>query len=941
VAFNSNSAIGTQLKSTNVTLSGNVSGSATVEKTGPGSLTLSSTSSPFAGTWSISGGSLNIDSDANLGAAGANLVLSNATLNSTGALNTARNIALGSNGASLNLGADSTLSGVLSGAGGINNIGSSAVTLSAAHNYAGKTTVTTGTIRQGVDNAIPASSAVSIATGATLDLGGKAGSVLSLSGGGNVTGSGAGLTLGANGTTATQSTFTGTISGGGSFTKAGSGTQTLANPGGAATNLIAVDGPINVTGGTLNVTGLNFGVYDLPSNDINIAAGATFGMSGTGTGGALFLNSFHGAGSLALLGGAVSLTSPSDFTGGTTIVVPTNLALADFGALGPAGTPIHFQAAGSSDRTYAGGILFGADGTFSHPIIIDGYKYAQIAAGVNLPQHVTLDQPISGPGDTDFGGLSGSSITFAAVNTYTGTTQVEPGVTLVVGVDNALPHDGGIYLYGTLDLNGHNQTLNSLGGGANASINLNGGNLTLDSDIDDIYGFGGVITGNGSLTKTGGGLQILAAPATGASNYTGPTAIHQGALQLSGNVNSLPAGGPVQVDKGADLIFATSAAGSNLPAGSTVNFTGNISGDGEVQIASTSVDPITLSGTNTYTGGTRISDGYLRVMDNSNLGAPTTPITYYWSGSNPGPVLQFGAADVNLTRNIVVQHSPAFVDTNGFNATVQNIDGNLNASTGGPADFRKLGGAGTLTANHVRVNTLTVSVGTLKIAPNTGANSVSNVRGLAIAAGAFFDLNNNKMVVGGNKTGTWDATNNVYTGVTGMVASARGTSGNWDGTTGITSSAITPGEKLHSIGVAAAGDIVDVSSGTATWNGQTVGAGDTLVMYTYGGDANLDGKINIDDYGLIDSHVGQSGTAFGWHNGDFNYDGKINIDDYGIIDGNIGAQGAPLTTSAQLLAASDGVGALGGVSAVPEPTSLALLGLAGGALLRRKRRSAR
>ena len=65
---------------------------------------------------------------------------------------------------------------------------------------------------------------------------------------------------------------------------------------------------------------------------------------------------------------------------------------------------------------------------------------------------------------------------------------------------------------------------------------------------------------------------------------------------------------------------------------------------------------------------------------------------------------------------------------------------------------------------------------------------------------------------------------------------------------------------------------------------------DSVAMVTWGGDANLDGKINIDDYGQIDFNVSSSGSVFGWYNGDFNYDGKINIDDYGIIDFNVGAQ---------------------------------------------------
>src|SRR5207247_10540671 len=97
---------------------------------------------------------------------------------------------------------------------------------------------------------------------------------------------------------------------------------------------------------------------------------------------------------------------------------------------------------------------------------------------------------------------------------------------------------------------------------------------------------------------------------------------------------------------------------------------------------------------------------------------------------------------------------------------------------------------------------------------------------------------------------------------------------------------------------------------TAVVAGQTVTGMDSLVMYTYGGDANLDGKINVDDYGHIDSSI-PIGIA-GWFNGDFNYDGKINVDDYGIIDFNIGIQGPPFSTTS-------GGPASAGPSSVPEP----------------------
>ena len=94
-------------------------------------------------------------------------------------------------------------------------------------------------------------------------------------------------------------------------------------------------------------------------------------------------------------------------------------------------------------------------------------------------------------------------------------------------------------------------------------------------------------------------------------------------------------------------------------------------------------------------------------------------------------------------------------------------------------------------------------------------------------------------------------------------------------------------------GIASASQVKGISgTETAAWAGETVGANDTLVMYTYAGDATLDGQINIDDYGHIDTSVGL--ISDGWFNGDFNYDGKINIDDYGIIDVNVGVQGPTL-----------------------------------------------
>ncbi|MCY2951560.1 MAG: lamin tail domain-containing protein [Planctomycetota bacterium] len=72
-------------------------------------------------------------------------------------------------------------------------------------------------------------------------------------------------------------------------------------------------------------------------------------------------------------------------------------------------------------------------------------------------------------------------------------------------------------------------------------------------------------------------------------------------------------------------------------------------------------------------------------------------------------------------------------------------------------------------------------------------------------------------------------------------------------------------------------------------------AGQTLIKYTYNGDANLDGFVNADDYFHIDS--GYITQAKGYSNGDFNYDDLINADDYFLIDSAYVAQGAPLAES--------------------------------------------
>jgi hypothetical protein len=205
---------------------------------------------------------------------------------------------------------------------------------------------------------------------------------------------------------------------------------------------------------------------------------------------------------------------------------------------------------------------------------------------------------------------------------------------------------------------------------------------------------------------------------------------------------------------------------------------------------------------------------------------------------------------------------------------------------------------------------------------------------LSVTDTAKVDLADNKLITT-TPAGTW--TGSGYTGVTALVASGRGTGNNWDGTVGIvTSQTQAIGTNFTSIGVAKASDVrPSTATATSTWAGQTITGTDTLVMYTYGGDATLDGKLNVDDYIKIDSGIAAGLT--GWVNGDFNYDGKVTIDDYiTIIDANIGNQSGVFPTAGGI-----GAGGGSGVAAVPESAGLTLLGIAAAAGAMRRRRAKR
>jgi Ca2+-binding RTX toxin-like protein len=182
--------------------------------------------------------------------------------------------------------------------------------------------------------------------------------------------------------------------------------------------------------------------------------------------------------------------------------------------------------------------------------------------------------------------------------------------------------------------------------------------------------------------------------------------------------------------------------------------------------------------------------------------------------------------------------------------------------------------AGGLTVTHTNVETRTFDGqgGGDRLTINGGGVALASTQKLAsltINPGGVLDLVDHSLIVdytGASPIGSF--TGGSYTGITGLIQ--RGA---------IISSADTTA--LTGIGIAEASDVA-VGGNFA---GLSVDATAVLVKFTFLGDANLDGRLDIDDYVRIDQGIAAGVT--GWFNGDFNYDGKVNIDDYVIIDNNI------------------------------------------------------
>ena len=256
----------------NVSFDGVISGSGSITKTGAGTLILSGTNTYSGGT-TISAGTLSIGSDTNIGS-GTNTIGNKGTLLLSGNGTYTNDWTLSGAGSAIATDNNNTLSGVLSGNGGLTKTGTGTLTLSGTNTYTGMTTVRSGTLALGSDLT---SNQLTLYGGTVFDRGSHN---LSLDNG----------ILSVNGANGQSAMYKGDLS-------ARNATLNFISPVHPTQPLLRVTGDTDVSGSAYNV-GLSGGT--------SLAAGSTLTLLEVGAGKMLTANNLRKGGGIVQIGSTVA-----------------------------------------------------------------------------------------------------------------------------------------------------------------------------------------------------------------------------------------------------------------------------------------------------------------------------------------------------------------------------------------------------------------------------------------------------------------------------------------------------------------------------------------------------------------------------------------------------------------------------------------------------------
>jgi len=546
----------------------------------------------------------------------------NTTSPATGWINSGTTVYVSTGGALLDTaGADQTINAALLHDpslaanqldAGLTKTGTGTLTLNAASTYTGNTTINGGLIEFGFDSALGASTNQVVLNGGGLRW--ASGTTTDISSRLAATGSGGG-TFDTNGNNVTFATA---LSGTGALTKAGVGTLTL---NAAGTYSGTYSGAFTVSAGTLslgNSLALQNSSVTLSGSgalDVNVFSAVTLGnlnatsfalqndypaplalTLGGGNTTATTATAFSGAGSLIKTGtGTITLTGTNTYTGGTTVNIgtlrfATSAALPSTGTLTvTSGATAAFNVGGTGEFT-----LSLIDSILGSSTFQTGSQLGLDTANASGGRFVLSDAVSGSLGLTKLGG---GFLTLTGANTYTGGTIVSAGA-----------------------LTGNSTSLQG-------SI-INNAAVNFDQDFNGTYA--GNMSGTGSLTKSYSGNLTL----TGTNTYTGGTTVSAGTL--TGNSTSLQGG----ITDNAVLVFDQASAGT---------YAGVVSGTGSLTKSNTGT--LTLTGANSYAGGTTISVGTLTGNSTSLQGNITDNAALVFDQASAGTYAGVASGTGSLTKS--------------------------------------------------------------------------------------------------------------------------------------------------------------------------------------------------------------------------------------------------------------------------------------------------
>jgi fibronectin-binding autotransporter adhesin len=850
----------------------------TVGGSGTGTVMLGATNS-YTGVTTLSGGTLAVSSISGNGAmssigassdASSNLVLENGTLHytGTGTQNSTRGFTLVNGGPSRTIQVDGTASLGFSGLvtspddAGFTKTGTGTLVLTnGANNFVGPVTVSAGTLRVNALANGGQNSAIGASSSDPSNLVLQGGGTLLYSGVTNTTDRG--FTLGAgNGdinvsNAATTLTDTGTVVGTGGLVKDGAGTLVLggtntytgnntvnagilragsdqafggqANGTGAGLMTVNSGGTLDLNGYTVWVSGLN------GSGAVTLGAG-TLQIRGPGT----FSGTISGSGGVSALAGASETFSGcgNSYTGAT--ILTSSTISTDCLANGGQNSGIGASSNAAANLVFNSGTLVytGATVTTDRGATLTGS--GQISVN-NAATTLTMGGSFIGAGSLSKAG-AGALVLTNANNPYTGGTVVRAGA-LYAGAINAfgtgvmnMTNVAGAQLY----LNGFNTAVSTLinGGTAGGNVDLGNATLTFTAGAGSATAgqYGGAITGQGNLVKSGGGFEYLAGVA---STYVGTTTVNGGTL----SVNALADGGAVSSigtssNSAANLVLnggklqylgAGNSTDRLFTLGPSASSSLDASGTGAVQFTNTGA--VAFSGTNTAQTVTLTGTS----TDNNSLAAQIAD-----NGNGKTSISKTGTGTWIL-RNAASTYTGVTTITGGVLGVDHLTNGGQASSIGASSNAAAnlvIGNGATLRytgAGDTTDRLFTLAAGSSVIeSSGTGAIDFSNT-----GSAAYSGTGNRTLGLGGSNTGNNTMGGTIIDGSGGVTTLAKNDAGTWllTGTNTYTGNTVinggilqlgnggTSGSITSASVIVAAGTLAFDRSDTSTLSGVVSGAG--------------------------------------------------------------------------------------------------------------------